>query len=197
MKKQIPRGLPLILLALLLCTWMACKKDPLPPYTGPQPIDYTVLPPATQTGAGTFGCLVDGDVWVPRVELFVPTYDKLFNFFEYSNGGGGLSAKILTSTQNDYLSLSFSPNNFMLSKHLPTSDSLYPYRVWLWFRFGDSGDYFEPIYEQPDSSNFFKVTYLDTSKNIISGEFNFTLYNQVGNEIRLTNGRFDMKYNPQ
>jgi len=46
--------LPLLALALLT----QCHKD------GPDPA--TTLPAATQTGANTFGCRVNGEVWLPK-----------------------------------------------------------------------------------------------------------------------------------
>ena len=65
MKKQIARGAPpLLFLTLLLCglLYTACRKpNPDPPIT-----EEEKLPPATQEGKNTFGCLVDGKAWVPK-----------------------------------------------------------------------------------------------------------------------------------
>ena len=49
-----PFSRPALLLAALLLT-AACKKDKV------APVDQ--LPPATTTGADTWGCLVNGEVW--------------------------------------------------------------------------------------------------------------------------------------
>ena len=43
----------------------ACKKD------------VSALPPATQTGADTFGAKVDGELWVPSGFGIIPTADIL------------------------------------------------------------------------------------------------------------------------
>ena len=60
------RAILLPLLALLL---MQChKKDPDPA----KPEDQ--LPPATQTGAGTFGCLVNGKPWTPSGNNATPSF---------------------------------------------------------------------------------------------------------------------------
>ncbi len=48
---------PILLLAALLGLSQCKKKDP-------DPVDQ--LPPATQTGANTFGCLVNGQAWTPN-----------------------------------------------------------------------------------------------------------------------------------
>jgi hypothetical protein len=47
----------LLLLAALLGLSQCKKHDP-------DPLDQ--LPPATQTGANTFGCLVNGQPWTPQ-----------------------------------------------------------------------------------------------------------------------------------
>jgi hypothetical protein len=50
---------PLAIIALFfILTASKCKKDPVS-----NPIDQ--LPPATQTGANTFGCLVNGQAFTP------------------------------------------------------------------------------------------------------------------------------------
>src|SRR5437773_8453594 len=49
---------PWIFISLLLCSLFlsnSCRKQK----------NEEQLPPATQTGANTFGCLVDGKVWIP------------------------------------------------------------------------------------------------------------------------------------
>ena len=47
-----------LLLLLLPLALLGCKKD------DPKPEDQ--LPPATRTGANTFGCLVNGQAWTPN-----------------------------------------------------------------------------------------------------------------------------------
>ena len=68
----------------------ACKKEKLEPTPPFQPIDYTVLPPETQTGANTFGCKVNGEVWVPRVPLLAVTYRAIdATVWEKNDSGAG------------------------------------------------------------------------------------------------------------
>ncbi len=57
------------LLCFLLFTNMNCKKDKLS-------IDY--LPATTQTGANTFGCLVNGEAVTPTINLF--SYSNHFSY---------------------------------------------------------------------------------------------------------------------
>ena len=63
--------------ALLLLTQCSkCKNDPQPNDPASQ------LPPATQTGANTFGCLVNGQPYTPKgntgASNFGVTYDPSF-----------------------------------------------------------------------------------------------------------------------
>ena len=56
---------PCFVIALFMVTLLSCKK---------QPVDQlSLLPPATQTGANTFGCLVNGRAFLPKKGLFSHT----------------------------------------------------------------------------------------------------------------------------
>ena len=70
------KNITLILLFTIPLLALKCNKDPEPPI---EPIDQ--LPPATQTGENTFGCLVDGEVWLPRGSFNFPAIAS-----SYSNG---------------------------------------------------------------------------------------------------------------
>lgn len=59
---------PLLLLAALLGLSQCKKHDP-------DPVDQ--LPPATQTGANTFGCLLNGQLWTPSGNNSVPNYQVI------------------------------------------------------------------------------------------------------------------------
>jgi hypothetical protein len=186
----------LIALLPLLCGLWACgKDDPLPPYTGPQPIDYTVLPPATQTGVGTFGCKVNGEVWVPRVELFVPEYDKSASLHEKNAlGGGGISCRLLNTATNNFMSFGFGPTFFQPTtcyggKSNPICSANFNISPGKWYS----------TFEADSLSNWVEITHIDTVQNIVSGKFNFYMKNDqnVNEIIKLTDGRFDLKYTPE
>ncbi|GAB2858733.1 Riean_0653 family protein [Hymenobacter ruber] len=81
----------ILLLAALLGLSQCKKKDPDP---------ASQLPPATQTGANTFGCLVNGQAYTPKgnngmSNLYV-SYDSTFRggalgIETYRLEGGGLT----------------------------------------------------------------------------------------------------------
>src|SRR5690606_7751402 len=72
-------SLPKYILLIFLTTTISCcnKDDDNPP---PDPVDQ--LPPATQTGAGTFGCLLDGEVFLPG-----NSSNNLDCVYQFVNGG--------------------------------------------------------------------------------------------------------------
>jgi hypothetical protein len=64
-----------IFLFMSLIVAGSCEKDEEPQ-----------LPPITQTGAGTFGCLVNGDIWLPESTISFPAYPKVSAQLNRSNG---------------------------------------------------------------------------------------------------------------
>lgn len=180
---------------LLLALIASCRKDNLEPGIYPAPIDYTVLPPATQTGANTFGCLVDGEVWVPRVPLLAVTYrDIEATVWEKDLSGSGLILSNLVDGNqriDNELVITFGNTNFAKGSYC--EDALYA-------RFRDNeGEYFSTKYHLL-SDNCINITHFDTLNNIISGTFNLVLYRDsvnLNDKIEITDGRFDLKYSPQ
>ncbi len=189
MKKEI---IFLLLFLVIGGSWLfSCHKEP-PPNTLPPPIDYNVLPPITQTGANTFGCLVNGVVWVPRVELWVPWYDKAVNFHEKNGSGTGtISCRLLNELTDDFLTISFGRNYFQPTNYITVDHSVSDQ----WFNpdFRHGNETFH--HENGDTTNYLKITAIDTSRNFISGIFQCTLFNanKTANLI-ITEGRFDLLY---
>ena len=195
MKKLLLAALPILWVTLL---FYACRKDNLEPGTYPAPIDYTVLPPATQTGANTFGCLVDGEVWVPRVPLLAVTYRDISSHVSEKNGtgAGGVTCNLvdLDKRIDNWLSISFGNNYFQ------TKQFCFPTNIGVTAHFKKTnGDGYLSNYFDTDE-NCITITKLDTTNNIISGTFQFTMYNDTINKndkVIITDGRFDLKYSAQ
>ncbi|MFN0215013.1 MAG: hypothetical protein ACKVT2_12225 [Saprospiraceae bacterium] len=185
----------LFLLPMLAAVWLtSCHKDSTPPYTGPPLIDYTVLPPATQEGKNTFGCLVNGEVWVPRVELFVPWYDLAASFSEKDGSGvGNITCRLLTKDQDDFMQVIFGPTflhtGLYYMKPLASTDAQMRIGASPWYG-TDDGD---------STENWVRLNLIDTSRNIVAGTFQFTLYNSENknDKVVLSEGRFDLLYYPQ
>lgn len=198
MKKQFIFYSPLWIPAILVITFFACKKSDPEPYTGPLPIDYTVLPPATQTGAGTFGCLVDGEVWVPRVPLLTVTYRDIEAYASEKNGSGAASIICnlvdIEKQQDNFLQIVSGITLFQ------TSEFCYPNTTGVSAQFKKTnGEWYLSTYFDMDE-NCVTITRFDTLNNIISGTFNFTVYHDTINKnekVVISDGRFDLKYGQQ
>ncbi|MFD2786908.1 hypothetical protein [Hymenobacter rubripertinctus] len=72
-----------LLLAALLGLSQCKKKDPDP---------LSQLPPATQTGANTFGCLIDGKAWTPKGRVGLG--DNLYFEYDPTFNGGTLGVQV-------------------------------------------------------------------------------------------------------
>ena len=169
------------LLALLALA--QCKKK-----ADPAPVDQ--LPPATQTGANTFGCLLNGAAYAPKgnngPSNYTVSYDPTYragtlNVGTYSYYGSG---------SNDYRILGF------------YSDSLQRPGVYSIKPQGRNGasvvDRLKACeYHSIDAGTYckgqFTITRLDLQAGVVSGTFDFTLAKPGCDTVRVTQGRFDRK----
>ena len=193
----------LFLLPILAAVWLslpACRKaSPDPPQ--PPAIPYwDTLPAITQIGANTFGCLVNGEVWVPRIDVrsFDPTRHDMSASIHESNGtgGGGISGTLLDFDlkQDDFMSMGFGPtyfdtvtcygNTVLLPKCVAN------------FRILENGYSTDP---KDSLENWVKISAIDTERNIVAGTFQFIMYKDQNknDKVLITDGRFDMVYYQQ
>lgn len=182
----------LLLLAALLTQCSKCKQDPSPA----RPEDQ--LPPATQTGAGTFGCLLNGQPWKPSGFNGRPNlqaiYDPTFN-------GGSLDIKAYMyptgAKQAQYIGFGGDQINKPGTYPLTAFGSPTPPGPYTAF-FSDGN--------QPSPCNYYSVnqgatvkgqliiTRLDLSSRIVSGTLECTLSRLGCDTIKITQGRFDNKF---
>lgn len=170
-----------LLIVLFLFTGNSCEKEDDQPQ---DPIDQ--LPPASQTGEQTFGCLIDGKAFLPdtfgrgRPNAFYQYIDGKYTFAISSSNDENQIFKgiILTGREVEPL----------LEEKYSLSNK-------------GSGNYFGEIMidlnlftTNNDSSGFLKITNFDEENYILSGTFEFTVLDDDGNEIEITDGRFDVKY---
>lgn len=190
----------LLLAALLpwlcLLTLTACHKDDPAPTPPPPPTDYTALPPATQTGANTFGCKVNGQVWVPRVPLFSLDVPLVAYLSESNNSGAGrITCNLIdgTTQQYEWMSMNFIADQFSVGEYCCTQNPV------VRTSYLSSNDNWYLSYCQQER-NCINITRIDTINNVISGTFEFTVYRDTTNQsdkITISEGRFDLKYFPE
>ncbi len=172
-----------LLIILLAITLYGCDKNDEPRCVG-----VACLPPATQTGAGTFGCLVNGEPYFAigglnaQYQLINGEYFFLIGFDR--DAGFPESVSII----GDGIQLL---ENQSYNLAVDGSGSFYG-RV----TFGqDAGGQF--IRNNTDSTNMgdFIITRLDQQNQIVSGTFEFEILNPDDGQVyHITEGRFDSFY---
>jgi len=159
---------------LLLLTCAACKDGALAP--------KEELPPATQEGKNTFGCLVNGEVWVPKAflgnELTYYYHENILNIAAYRKMG--------SKDINQSLGIRIEDCNNIGNYKLTTIE----------LARGRFSDLNKACLYQTDNRQIgaLRVTKLDTINHIIAGTFEFTVWTEECDTIRVTDGRFDIKY---
>lgn len=168
--------LSIFILPLLILSLQHCKEDD--PLT-----ELEKLPPATQSGKRTFGCLVDGKA-MANDGCCVPSDYQL-----------GLLSIVSGASNKDYEGLFsiYVHDNDLSEKSYILSES------------GLNQDYAR-FYETKVSCEFLTdnaytgsitITHLDKINFIISGTFEFELYSaDCTKVIKVTDGRFDTHYSP-
>ncbi len=161
----------------------ACKKE------------VTELPPATETGANTFGAKVNGEFWKPQGFGSIPANDILTGQL-FPNGDLRIRAKNFASSPNEtefdmFITGITAPGTYPLNvnSNYPGLSSSYGYYV---------KRKLTPTDEWITSSTFtgsVTITRVDQVSRIVSGTFQFTagsIYN-AGQTLTVTEGRFDLK----
>ena len=185
---KLIRSLALSIFSLIILS-SSCKKHTIPP--GNQ---LSLLPPATQTGANTFGCLVNGQAFVPGGSLFSGSHLQC-NYI-YTSGGYYLNvAASYQSSDNSIKDIDFGTDSlaivqgqtltFKISAH-GNADAL----VDLITSTGNQNQYIT----NNAVSGQLTVTKFDQSNQIVSGTFYFNAINNVNDTVKVTDGRFDMPY---
>lgn len=178
---------PLLLLVALLGLSQCQKKD-----AGPRD-PSAALPPATQSGANTFGCLLNGQSWTPSgnngTPNFVATYDpgylggalqiKTYRLVgDKKNILQGIifgASRVARTGTYDFVLMGENGANY-IDNNAPASCSYYGESPRLTYRKGT-----------------LTITRLDLPAGVVSGTFAFTLHQPGCDSVRVTQGRFDKK----
>jgi len=161
----------LLLLASLSCLSLHCKKE--------EKDYFSILPPATQSGKETAGCLVNGQVWVGSMNWldwlpngrFLLQLEKKVSFTPISDIGISLYDTVKA------------PGVYEISDNTKYSSI----GSFWWDNFGYRTD--------KTHKGHLIITRLDTQQRIISGLFYFdAIETTTGDVVHVTDGRFDMHY---
>ncbi len=175
----------LIIIAIFFLLGSSCKKDKLV-----NEIDK--LPPATQTGANTFGCLVNGKAWIAQNKDCSIICDDPFKIFYDGINGGNLSIiglnKDVKRPINQSISIGMDSTNYKTDFILSPNTALN-----LGFTFVNNGIFIRSWDSLVIATGRIKLLKYDLVNGIISGNFEFTLASPNNEIINITSGRFDKK----
>jgi hypothetical protein len=168
---------------ILAISLLACKKE------------VTELPPATETGANTFGAKVDDKFWVPAGFGPVPTAPTLEaryipNRDLYINARNFSSSP--TETEFEFFIKGVrTPGTYLLNSNTAYGSEASNYGYYVKRKITPENEWITSS-THTGSVNFTRV---DTVNRIISGTFQFTAGNFFGGAAPLTvaEGRFDIK----
>ena len=177
------------LLCLCFC-FAQCKKTS---YTAPQ-TELEKLPPITQSGANTFGCLVNGVAWLP-------------NGRKPQTGGANIVAYVDPTFQGGRLAITAhkynEPNQFIgiglfrcTGSGLYNLDSIQQSVQFLKYVTGSLFINISTTDSEVYKRGYINVNKYDLANGIFSGVFEATIYKQdgtLGDTIKITNGRFDVR----
>lgn len=170
----------LLFSVFVLLTFLCAKCEDETPKN---PID--LLPPATQTGANTFGCLVDGEAFTPdgRPNSFKQEYS-------YMDSGYYLRVTANSIVEGDLISVGCTAENVNLEEGKT-------YALLSRESGNISGRYFamsDAFYTNTEETGEIFITHYDPSKKIISANFWFNVRDKKGAIRQIREGRFDIKY---
>jgi hypothetical protein len=175
------------ILALILLSLTACKKDKH--INGPGTPPQQQLPPITTEGKNTFGCLVNGEVWLPEVKPFQMFVYPLTSGYEFELFHVAAN-KLVKNSQDEFifadvivLNANLNSTGSIILNNLNNSYARYSNIL--------TGCSYEVDSIQTGTLNILKY---DTINFIISGTFEFTVGTGGCDTIKITEGRFDLKY---
>lgn len=177
-----------LIIACSLLIGSSCRK-----HKTTSPIDQ--LPAETQTGANTFGCLVNGQVFKPGGASLIGgslqcNYQLVNNDYYFVLIGRNQTANNLLTSVGLYAdSLKIEVGNKLNLKTRAEGNT--------------SGDYFKALsasqYEEYETNGSsyngeLWIKKLDTFNQIVSGIFWFDAVNANGQKVEVREGRFDVHY---
>ena len=170
-------------LFLLLLSNTHCKKTPPPP---------NILPPVTQEGKNTFGCKVNGEIWIPYAtcNIFYGERCKELGFQVFQRDTlHKLPISFYLGSKSETDSSSFII--YTLASNISQTGNIIDSVVLLFFKNANQFYHYPPSH----ASGVFNITKLDSVDNIMAGIFSFTLYDSNNDSVVISDGRFDLTFN--
>lgn len=176
----------LLFLSLFFLTLLSSCKDRDNP-------DPDVLPAATQSGANTGGALINGKVWVSKIEKSSIVVGQNNTIYEHTNEYPNpysltIHLRNINNLTGDNITIKlaspsdFAPGDYVLNETENSRGYYY-----------SSGTFYVT---DSENKGVLTITKFDKVNKIISGTFSFKCkYDYTGEVINITDGRFDRVYN--
>jgi hypothetical protein len=163
----------------LSLTLSACRKEKAPD---------NQLPPITQNGKNTFGCLINGKIWLPRGSFPLGDINPYVRYAPgYPEGDFFLQAYRIESGRKVELKIAGDsvdkPGVYPIS-NIGASGVAAIVSI-------SSGCYYLPINNEARCNGTLEI--IKMSDDIIAGTFSFTILKSGCETLNITDGRFDMK----
>ena len=170
-------------LIITICN-SSCKKEKS---------ELEKLPPATQTGAKTFGCLVNGKAFLPDngCVLLCPQALKII-YENINNGTFGLQAELSVNGMSQYINI-VTDSILLLNQFVLSNDSTSCRNVFSDFKKTQACQSLDSWDSSVIKTGILKFTRVDITHGIFAGTFEFILAKNGCETITVTNGRFDTK----
>ena len=177
-----------LLLPCFLLLAPSCADDDLQPRRNETDLEaLNRLVPITQTGAGTFGCLVNGELWIPEVD-----------------GASDVAADALLSNDRTFIELTLrkepiSDNrnqSIVIGCRFESAGSKAPLTSYSFFLDRGLENPCQLVEIDTSQTNHLAVDFIDNNAKIISGTFRciFREPECPNTTIEITEGRFDLRY---
>ena len=185
------KNLLLFILTIFILSSCSNNDDKPKPKT-----ELEKLPPATQTGANTAGCLVNGVAFLPKGYLTAGNLSC--NYIDGKDFSLRISERIMQGSNDNIRTVFIFSDNQNLHDNVGTVFPLVQYGA-----NSKSGEYVINAAAYPDSNYYstnstitgeLVITYHNYNKAILSGTFWFDAINANGEKVEVREGRFDMHY---
>jgi hypothetical protein len=182
-----------ILKSIIACTGLffvfACKKNP--------PVEPAEeLPALTHEGKNTFGCKVNGEIWIPEIKFTIGGPIAIDNSYKEATGGFWVETQKKTSDNlvNEYMKFyGVGILNVGVYEMSVLNEDITGFSDLTKSKYSCGGFKHDTL-----NKGVLNITHLDKEKNIIAGTFSMTLissdYCAETTYLDITEGRFDLPY---
>ena len=174
---------------VLIIGLMGCKKEVADPGSS----NPNVLPPLTHEGKNTFGCKVNGEVWVAYAPFTVGGPTSMESIYNSSSGYFQLIGKRVLDEDNVFETIKILCDSVFIQGDYPMRINHLSTRGFTDYK----GNYnCSKYYYDTTLISRVDITFFSPSQRIISGTFEMDLVNPScpGDTVKIREGRFDWRY---